>query len=113
MNITITTKAIPPRISLQEIVDKLNTIAGSSEFFTVSISGISFARNASPALHTKLILILGLYINSLYGKYKCYLALNAEEEYAGQFFLKNLPLQELNDFIDSIGNVIDVSVNIS
>lgn len=88
-------------------------MAGSSELFTVSISGISFARNASPVLHTKLILILGLYINSLYGKYGCYLALSAQEQYAGHFFIKNLPLQELNDFIDSIGNVMDVIMNIN
>lgn len=99
------------KITIEDIVKKLNKMVIFNFFIQKSDKKISFSQNANAELHTKLICILGLYLGEKCDKYRCFLGLGYGD--CGEFNLGNLPLDEFMAFLDSLGDIKEVKIEIS
>jgi hypothetical protein len=116
MKITIqSNRPVKQDITIYGIAEKLNNMvgdrAGNFRFFNVSEgNSIGFNPNSNADLHTKLVCILGLYLGSLHKKHSCFLSVGYKD---GSYLrLGNLPLNEFADFLDSLGDLRQVTFSI-
>lgn len=114
MKITISTgRKVAPKTTINDVVDKLNSMVKTDGFFLPDRSDrISFGANSNTDLHTKLICIVGMFLNSKHNKHCSFLSLGYDGT-VGRFNFADMPLGDFMKFLDSIGDVRNVQIEIN
>lgn len=115
MKITITGSDGPKQPeSIHDICFRINDIVCCPDFAKViEKNKIYVVGNSNPNIHSKLCLLIGLYLNSFYQKYECYVSFLTHPEYSVCFNLGRMPLGQFNDFLNSIEDITNVKIDIS
>ncbi len=97
----------------REIVDKLNGLVSSKDFFYWKDSNLYSRGCANVELHNRLVILLALFSDSHYEKWGVFTSFNSTcEEVSFRNYNNFEKLELLKEFVDSIPALTDVKISL-